>query len=81
MHRFKRASGSVIMIVQEADLIKIISSYVRVWPDRVYMICYYQANWRVYQASAGTSNKQRCPVPLTTKTACSQFDIATFCEE
>ena len=52
----------VITIVQEADLIKIIilSSYVRVWPDWVYMMRYCQANWRVYQASAGTGNKQHC---------------------
>ena len=71
----------VIAIVQEADLIKIILNYARVWPDWVYMICYCQANWRVYQASAGTSNKQCC-LPLTrTKTAYSQFDIATLCEK
>ena len=54
----------VIMIVKAADLIKIISSYARVWPDWVYMIRYCQVNWWVYQASAGTGNKQHC-LPLT----------------
>ena len=60
MRQFTR----VIMIVQETDLIKIISSYARVWPDWIYMIHCCQANWQVYQASAGTGNKQHC-LPLT----------------
>ena len=36
MRRFTRVT--VITIVPEADLIKIISSYMRVWPDWVYIM-------------------------------------------
>ena len=60
----RRKFTRVIMILQETDLIKIISSYARVWPDWVYMIHCCQANWWVYQASASTGNKQHY-LPLT----------------